>query len=490
MPSGSDREGQLEDTASACLESAPADSAALTAAYASGAVAPIEAVRQALERAAAIQPDLNAFCVIDQSGALAAAERSAERWAAGRPLSPLDGVPVTVKDIVRVRGLDLRYGSLVTEDVSALDDAPSIANLRRSGAVILGLTNTPEFGWKAVTDSPRNGPTRNPWAPWATPGGSSGGAAVAAATGAGFAHLGTDGGGSIRIPAAFTGIVGHKPTFGRVPAFPSSVFGTVAHIGPMARNVGDAALMLNALSGLDGQDWFQPKVALAPVRPAPLDLHGLRLGYWTVPPFGAVDPQVGALVDAAVGRLAEAGALIDRIDLPMSDMLRDIFHRHWFVGAAVRLAAIPPAMHSRLDPGFVRIARQGDDYSAIDRMTAELARAEFGTLMDALLTRYDFIVSPAVAVLPFEAGQEVPAGGEHACWIDWAGFSYPINLSQQPAASVPCGRSREGLPVGLQIIGARGADEAVLSMALTWQHRHPEFFLTHPLAWPRDEARR
>ena len=152
-------------------------------------MSPVDAVRHALDRAQTVQADLNAFCVIDAEGATRAAAQSAERWQVGAPLSPLDGVPVTVKDIVRVNGLDMRYGSTVTEDVSALADAPSIANLRRSGAVILGLTNTPEFGWKAVTDSPRNGVTRNPWAPWTTPGGSSGGAAVAAVTGAGLAPV-------------------------------------------------------------------------------------------------------------------------------------------------------------------------------------------------------------------------------------------------------------------------------------------------------------
>lgn len=461
-----------------------ASGTALSGAYAGGLVSPLEATRTCLARADQINPALNAFVVIDHEGALAAAAQSEARWRTGKALSAIDGVPVTIKDIVHCHGLDVRYGSRTTPDVSALPDAPVVERLRAAGAVILGLTTTPEFGWKAVTDSARNGITRSPWNPEMTPGGSSGGAAVAAAAGAGVLHLGTDGGGSIRIPASFCGIAGLKPSFGRVPAYPASVFGTVAHIGPMARSVGDLALMLNAMSGRDLRDWTQGPVAIPPVRLRPMAWMGKRIGCWMRPPQGAVDPEVEALVRAAIADLELAGAVVDAVDLPDLDDLPEMFRRHWFVGAANRLQAVTPADRALLDRGFVAAAERGLAYSAVERMQAEVARARYGARMDQLLQEHDFILSPSVAVPPFVAGADVPPGSGMETWTDWAGFSYPINLSQQPAASVPCGSTRAGLPVGLQIIGARGADEAVLSAALTYEQMFPDTFLTSAAQLP------
>ncbi len=456
----------------------------LTGAYAGGVASPVDVTRACLARAEAINPALNAFAVIDHDGALAAAAESEARWAKGQPLSPVDGVPVTIKDIVHCHGLDVRYGSQTTTDVSALPDSPVVERLRASGAVIIGLTTTPEFGWKAVTDSARHGVTRNPWNPDMTPGGSSGGAAVAAAMGAGVLHLGTDGGGSIRIPASFCGIAGLKPSFGRVPAYPASAFGTVAHIGPMARTVGDLALMLNAMSGRDLRDWTQGPVVMSPIHPRPMNWSGVRIGHWVRPPVGALDPEVDSLIRGVLSDLALAGAIIEPIDLPDLDDLPEMFRRHWFVGAANRLAAVAEADRHLLDPGFVATAERGRSYSAIERMQAEVGRTHYGAQMDQLLAQFDFMMSPTVAIPPFAAGRDVPPGAGLDSWTDWAGFSYPINLSQQPACSVPCGFTSGGLPVGLQIIGPRGADEAVLSAALTYEQMFPERFLTRASQLP------
>jgi aspartyl-tRNA(Asn)/glutamyl-tRNA(Gln) amidotransferase subunit A len=457
----------------------------LTGAYAGGFVSPVEATRACLGRAEKINPSLNAFAVIDHDGALVAAAKSEERWASGHALSPIDGLPVTIKDIVHCRGLDVRYGSKTTADVSGLPDSPVVERLRAAGAVILGLTTTPEFGWKAVTDSARHGITRNPWNPDMTPGGSSGGAAVAAAMGAGVLHLGTDGGGSIRIPASFSGIAGLKPSFGRVPAYPASAFGTVAHIGPMARTVGDLALMLNIMSGRDLRDWTQGVMPMPPVQPRPVNWSGVRIGHWARAPFGTVDPAVDALIRASLSDLALAGASVEALDLPDQDDLPEMFRRHWFVGAANRFDAVAEADRHLLDPGFVATAERGRSYSAVERMQAEVARAGYGAQMDQLLAQFDFILSPTVAIPPFTAGCDVPPGSGLDSWTDWAGFSYPINLSQQPACSVPCGFTQAGLPVGLQIIGPRGADEAVLSAALTYEQMFPERFLTRPSQLPK-----
>ncbi len=438
--------------------------------YAIGELSPVEVAIATLDRAEAINPRFNAFTFIDRPGAIRAAQASERRWRAGRPISAIDGVPATLKDIVWVEGLAIRYGSLTTDSAPRTEDAPAVRRLRANGAIFLGLTTTPEFGWKAVTDSPFSGITRNPWAPDTTPGGSSGGAAVAAITGAGVLHLGTDGGGSVRIPASFTSIVGFKPTFGQVPAYPASTFGTVAHIGPMARCVDDVAAMLSAMVGRDIRDWAQGVSETTVLVLRDDELTGSRIGYWSTPPGGHVDQEVSAVVEKAVDWLRTAGANVENIDLPGTNLL-DLFHHHWFSGAANRLSAIPQELRERMDPGLLQIAREGAAMSAPSLVAAQVHRAEFGAAMDRLLVEYDFIVSPGTAIAAFAAGEEVPRDSGLSRWTEWAGFSYPINLSQQPACVVPCGRTQDGRPISLQFVGARGADARVLSAARDFETR-------------------
>ena len=224
--------------------------------YRTRALSPVETTRAVLERIARFDRAVNAFCLVDEQRALAAAHASEARWHKGEPCGAVDGVPATIKDLVLTRDWPTLRGSLaITREQAWDEDAPATARLREQGAVLIGKTTTPEFGWKAVTDCALTGITRNPWDTRRTPGGSSGGAAVAAALGLGVLHVGSDGGGSIRIPAGFTGVFGLKPSFGRVPAWPASPFGTVAHLGPLTRTVSDAALMLNVLALPDGRDW-------------------------------------------------------------------------------------------------------------------------------------------------------------------------------------------------------------------------------------------
>ncbi len=369
----------------------------------------------------------------------------------------------------------MRYGSPTTSATPCPADAPAVARMRGAGLVILGLTTTPEFGWKAVTDSPLSGVTRNPWDPALTPGGSSGGAAVAALTGAGVFHLGTDGGGSIRIPSAFTGIVGLKPTYGRVPAHPASSFGTVAHLGPMARRVADARAMLGVMAGIDARDWLQGPASLPPLDAVARSFRGLRIGYWSRPPCGAVAPEIATAVDAAVAALRGLGAEVTPVDLPAGDLI-ETFETLWYTGAAARAATLSPEARETLDPGLREAIAAGEGLDAVTYVRAMAARAEFGRAMEALAARFDVLVSPAAAVLPFEAGLEVPRGSGCRRWIDWAGFSFPINLSQQPAAVVPCGRSASGLPIGLQMIGPRGGDAGVLDVAQAFETEFPAWF--------------
>src|SRR5580692_8643754 len=265
-------------------------------------LSPVEATRLILDRVDALQPRINAFCIVDRDGALAAARASEQRWLRGEAVGRLDGVPATIKDLILMRGFPTRRGSrLVEPDQDWSEDAPATVRLREAGAVIIGKTTTPEFGWKALGDSPLTGITRNPWDLSRTPGGSSAGAAAACAAGLGPLHVGSDGAGSIRIPSAFTGVFGLKPSFGVVPAYPLSPMGLLAHIGPMARTVADAALMLNVLSAPDHRDPY----ALPPEGTDWRDgleggLRGWRIAYSPTLGYAKVDPEIAAAAAAAV----------------------------------------------------------------------------------------------------------------------------------------------------------------------------------------------
>ena len=282
--------------------------------YRTQALSPVEAAEALLARAEALQPKLNAFCVIDRDGALEAARAAERRWRDGEPLGPLDGVPVTIKDLVPMRGFPTRRGSRMIDPVPDTEDGPAVARLREAGAVILGKTTTPEFGWKAIGDSPLTGITRNPWNLDRTPGGSSAGAAAACAAGIAPLHVGSDGAGSIRIPSAFTGIFGIKATFGRVPAHPASPMGLLSNVGPMTRSVRDAALMLNMLARPDHRDPY----SLPPERRMYLDgiedgVRGWRIAYSPDLGYAKVDPEIAACVAEAAQRFEELGAHVEQV---------------------------------------------------------------------------------------------------------------------------------------------------------------------------------
>ncbi|KOG25863.1 amidase [Streptomyces viridochromogenes] len=437
--------------------------------YRKGEFSPVDATRAALERADRIQPEVNAFVRLTADEALAGAEASAERWRRGEPAGLLDGVPVTVKDILLMRGGPTRKGSKTISEHGRWDeDAPSVARLRAHGAVFLGKTTTPEFGWKGVTDSPLAGVTRNPYDPTRTAGGSSGGAGAAVALGAGPLALGTDGGGSVRIPAAFCGIFGLKPTYGRVPLYPASAFGTLAHVGPMTRDAADAALLLDVIGTPDSRDW-------SALPPAPGSfaaglaggVRGLRVAY--SPSFGgqvAVRPAVAAAVRRAVERLAGLGAYVEETDPDFTDPV-DAFHALWFTGAARVTQHLGPHQRELLDPGLREICDVGARLTALDYLAAVDVRMGLGRRMGRFHDTYDLLVTPTLPLTAFEAGAEVPKGSGHRRWTGWTPFTYPFNLTQQPAATVPVGTDGDGLPIGLQLVAARHRDELVLRVAHT-----------------------
>ncbi|MFE6407657.1 amidase [Streptomyces sp. NPDC057837] len=435
--------------------------------YRAGEFSPVEATRAALRRAEAIQPEVNAFVRLTAEDALERARESEERWRRGEPRGLLDGVPVTVKDILLLRGTPTLRGSKAVDPAGRWDeDAPSVARLREHGAVFLGKTTTPEYGWKGVTDSPLSGVTRNPYDPARTAGGSSGGSAAAVALGAGPLSLGTDGGGSVRIPAAFCGIFGLKPTYGRVPLYPASAFGTLAHVGPMTRSAADAALLLDVIGHPDSRDWS----ALAPPPGSYTEglaggVRGLRVAY--SPSLGgqvAVRPAVAAAVRRAVERLAELGAYVTETDPDLTDPV-EAFHTLWFSGAARVTQHLAPHQRELLDPGLREIRARGARYSALDYLAAVDVRMDLGRRMGRFHDTYDLLVTPTLPITAFEAGAEVPKGSGHRRWTGWTPFTYPFNMTQQPAASVPVGSDADGLPVGLQLVAARHRDDLVLRAA-------------------------
>jgi aspartyl-tRNA(Asn)/glutamyl-tRNA(Gln) amidotransferase subunit A len=361
-------------------------------------------------------------------------------------------------------------------------DAPAVAHLRAAGAVFLGKTTLPEWGWIGVCHSPLTGITRNPWHRDRTTGGSSGGAAAAALLNLGVLHLGTDGAGSIRIPAAFTGVFGIKPSYGRVPAFPASPFGVLAHQGPLARTVADAALMLSVIAGPDLRDataWNAP----APDFADGLDggVRGLRVA-WS-PRLGYVktlDAEVEATTANAARVFEELGAKVEAVDPGFAEPI-GILDAIWLGVSASIVAAVPEAQRGEMDPGLRRMAEQGARVTLADYLAAHGRRAALTEHMRRFHERYDLLLTPQMPLPAFEVGRVTPADGRFGDdWINWSPYTYPFNLTGQPAASVPCGFSSDGLPVALQIVGGPRNDALVLRAARAFEQARPFKTLREP----------
>jgi aspartyl-tRNA(Asn)/glutamyl-tRNA(Gln) amidotransferase subunit A len=440
--------------------------------FARRSLSPVEVLQAVTERVARHNPSLNAFAVLAPQ-ALAAAGESEARWRAGRPLGILDGVPVTVKDLLDLAGHPTRRGSRLSDPAPVAEDAPSVVGLKAEGAIPFGKTTTTEFGWKSPGDCPLHGITRNPWNPLHTPGGSSAGAGAAAAAGFGPLHIGTDAGGSIRIPAAWCGVVGLKPTFGRVPLWPLGAFSAVAVAGPMTRTVRDAALMLNAMARHDLRDPYSLPDDKRDWRDGIEDgVAEMRVAVLRRPGFDApVDWEGIAAVEQAARLLMEAGAEVEEADADLPDT-RSIFGRIWGVALARLVHGFPETRRHMLDPGLLEVAKAAGGLSAIEYLDGEAMRVAAAHAMARFHQKYDLVLCPTVPALAPLA--EAPIGDPmQALWTNWAPWTFAFNLTRQPAISVPMGFSANGLPRAVQLAGPMYRDDIVLRAARTLEVAQP-----------------
>lgn len=446
---------------------------ALLTHFAKKAISPVEVIRAVLDRVDRLNPILNAFRLVDHVAALQAAKESEARWLRGEPLGALDGVPASIKDLILTKGWSTLRGSRTIDPNQPWDvDAPSTARLREAGAVLFGKTCTPEFACKCETTSPLTGITYNPWDLDKSPGGSSGGSAAAIAAGMGPLSIGTDGAGSMRVPAAFCGVFGLKPSFGRVPTYPPSAFASVSHIGPHTAHVEDAALLMNVLKQPDARDWGSLPVDTSDYR-AGLDdgIGGLRVAYSPTLGFARnVHPEVAAAVQCAAREFETLGAHVEEVDPGIGDPL-DIIAGLWFSGMWSAWQTMTHAQQELADPDVRRQAELGATLKLEDLMRISQARIVLGSRMRQFMASYDLILTPAVSIPAFDAA---PSSGPMSAQslLGWTPFSYPFNLTHQPAASMPCGFTQSGLPIGLQIVGPMFGDAIVLRAARAYEKKH------------------
>jgi len=442
--------------------------------YKSGQASPVEATRSVLERIKHLNATYNAFCIIDEEKALSDAKESEKRWQRGQSFGLIDGIPSTIKDLMLSKGWPTLKGSKTIDPKQDwTEDAPIVARMREQGVVFVGKTTTPEFGWKGVTDSPLTGSTRNPWDPRRTAGGSSGGAAVASALGMGHLNIGSDGGGSIRMPAGFCGIFGLKATFGLVPAYPQTVMGTLSHQGPMTRTVSDAARMLTVITKPDLRDWYA-----APYRKIDYenslegDITGFKIAFSPTLSYANVENSVAAKVQESVKTFEDLGAHITEVDPPITDPIEHMITL-WSVGLATLVEGIPEQQRSLMDSPLLELAESGRRVTALELQKAKQAREELAVKITLFLQDYDFLITPQLALTAFEAGNEVPPDSAMKRWWEWSPFTYPFNLTQHPAASVPCGFTTGNLPVSLQVIGSRFDEARLLKLCYTFEKAKP-----------------
>ena len=438
-------------------------------------LSPVEVTRAVLERIERVNGRLNAFCTLTAEAALDRARQAEATVMRGGPLGLLHGVPFSIKDLAFTRGVRTMSGSHIFATRVPDVDAPFVRRLHAAGGIMLGKTTSPEFGWKALGDSPLTGITSNPWNTAMTTGGSSAGAAAAAAAGLGPLAHGSDGAGSIRIPSSFCGVYGLKPTYGRVPMWPISNNDYASHNGPMTRTVADAALMLSVMAGPD--DWDKSALDAPPadyVGRLGDGVRGLRVAFSADLDGLRVDPDVAAIVVKAARAFQDLGAVVEDVKPGFAESHR-IIRLLWNAHEAGNYARYLPEWRSRMDPGLVASIEDGLRYSVTEYVEARGEKLAYCDSVRPLFERYDLLLTPSVSVTAFEVGRLNPVHWpQHPWdWFPWAGFSYPFNFTGHPAASVPAGFTAAGMPVGLQIVGRRNADLTVLQASAAFEQARP-----------------
>jgi aspartyl-tRNA(Asn)/glutamyl-tRNA(Gln) amidotransferase subunit A len=442
----------------------------IAASVRAGDLSPVEVVEGLLGRIERLNPRVNAFCAVLDEQARDAARAAEGAVRRGEPLGALHGVPIAIKDQLNVAGVRVAFGSQLLADVVASEDAPVVQRLRRAGAIVIGMTTMPEFGWQGHSWSPLYGMTRNPWDLERTAGGSSSGSAAALAAGLVPLAIGSDGAGSIRMPSSFCGVFGLKPTFGRVAQYPVSLSEFVTHLGPMARTVRDAALLLDVTAGPDPRD---PTCLPPPdeeyLAACERGVEGLRLAWSPDLGYATVNPEVARLAAAAARRFADLGCTIEEDNPGFDDPIWSA-DQHLWAGAANRVWDRLPEWRDRMDPGFVAAVEMMAERTLFDASRARAQRFELAATLGPFFERYDLLLTPTMADVAFGTDRrERPYGPS----LGWSPFTYPFNLTGQPAASVPCGWTEAGLPVGLQIVGPRFADGRVLQAAAAFEAAQP-----------------
>jgi aspartyl-tRNA(Asn)/glutamyl-tRNA(Gln) amidotransferase subunit A len=438
--------------------------------YRAKQLSPVAVMTETLTRLERYEGALNAFVLYDPESAMAGARASEARWQRGAPQGLLDGIPVALKDTLLTRGWPRLMGSRTIDPNQAwAEDAPVPARLRESGAVFFGKTTTPEFGWKGATDSPLTGVTRNPWNLERTPGGSSGGSAASVLAGICPLAVGTDAGGSIRIPASFCGIFGLKPTFGRVAAYPQGAFGDVAHVGPMTRTVADAALMLDAIKGPDSRDWFSlPDDGISyRERLHEGSLKGKRIALSPTLGYAEPAPAVRAAVERAAQVFAGLGAVVEEAD-PFAETPMPVFETLALGGFWALLRAQTPEGVALMDPALVALCRRGAAVTQEQYVEAVAKRVALGQALRQFFDRYDLLLSPTMPIPAAYAeprDDDLPHAGNSWSWVV---YTYPFNLTKNPSASIPCGFDG-GLPIGLMVTGPLYDDLSVLQACRAYE---------------------
>ncbi len=447
----------------------------LLAAYRAKELSPVEVTRAALERIDRLNPVVNAFVTVTAELAMEQAQQAEAAWFAGEAIPPLAGVPASIKDLFPTKGIRTTRGAVRWRDWVPDFEVPSVERMRASGVVLLGKTNTPEAGWKGATSNLVAGITRNPWNLERTPGGSSGGAAVAVATGMGCLGLGSDAGGSIRIPAAFTGVYGLKPSHALIPAFTMNPLEHLSHVGPMARTVRDAALLLTVLAGPDDRDrlsYDTPRDYLAALDGG---VAGLRVAWCPVLVPGLdAEPTVRDTSAEGVRILEQLGAIVEEIPPPLGI---EIVEAHKVL-LSTGLATLYPDLEeveADIEPDLAVTIRAGQGYSGLDVILANVQQLLAYDAIRSLFERYDLIATPAVSVTAFAADRDFPeqVNGRPGARVYWTPYSFPFNHSGHPAASVPCGTAPDGLPVGLQLVGGWRRDDLVLRASAALEEARP-----------------